>query len=49
MLELLLQGLHTKKVAHDDWRDPDEKNPSLSISSKGLRISVVKADLWQTS
>ena len=39
MLELLLQGpyAHFKKVAHDDWRDHDEKNASFSLSSKGYK------------
>ena len=59
MLELLLQGpyAHFKKVAHDDWRDPAEKNASLSISSKGykdfksgesgsLADLLTKHDLW---
>ena len=26
---------HFKQVGDDDWRDPNESNPSLSLSSRG--------------
>lgn len=37
LLAELLKGpfSHFKKIGQDDWRDPSEKNPSFSLSSKG--------------
>ena len=37
LLNALLTGpySHYEKYGDDDWRDPEQKNPSLSISSKG--------------
>ena len=37
LLEKLLAGpfSHFKQVGDDDWRDPNESNPSLSLSSRG--------------
>ena len=40
LLEALLAGpySHFKKYGTDDWRNPNEKNPGFSISSKGWTI-----------
>ena len=40
LLEALLAGpySHFKKYGTDDWRNPNEKNPGFSISSKGWSI-----------
>ena len=37
LLKQLLSGpfTHFKNVGDDDWRDPNDKNPALSLSSKG--------------
>ena len=37
LLEALLADpySHFKQIGQDDWRDPSEKNPSFSLSSKG--------------
>ena len=39
LLPKLLAGpfSHFKKIGKDDWRDPNEDNPSFSLSSKGFK------------
>ena len=50
LLDALLAGpySHFKNIGADDWRDPNQKNSSLSISEKGYidHKSEISGSLW---